>query len=42
MRAEAVKVDNLTKSYNGKVVLNGLNLCVKKGMVFGLLGANGA
>lgn len=39
---EAVHVEGLTKSYQGRTVLNGLNLSVKKGTVFGLLGANGA
>lgn len=39
---EAVRAENLTKSYQGKTVLNGLNLSVKRGTVFGLLGANGA
>lgn len=42
MREAAIKTKNLTKSYNGKTVLNGLNLTVRNGMVFGLLGANGA
>lgn len=42
MREEAIKVTNLRKSYNGKAVVDGLNLSVKTGMVFGLLGANGA
>lgn len=42
MREEAIKVTNLRKSYNGKPVLDGLSLSVKTGMVFGLLGANGA
>lgn len=39
---EAVSVQNLCKSYHGKQVLNDLNLSVKPGTVFGLLGANGA
>lgn len=39
---EAVSVQNLCKSYGGKQVLNHLNLSVKPGTVFGLLGANGA
>jgi len=33
---------NLTKNYNGKTVVNDLNLSVKKGEIFGLLGPNGA
>ena len=39
---EAVSVQNLCKSYGEKQVLNNLNLSVKHGTVFGLLGANGA
>ena len=39
---EAVKTTGLTKSYQGRTVLKGLNLSVKAGTVFGLLGANGA
>lgn len=35
-------VEELTKAYNGKTVVNHLNLSVKSGTVFGLLGANGA
>lgn len=42
MREEAIKVTNLRKSYNGKAMVDGLSLSVKTGMVFGLLGANGA
>lgn len=38
----AIEVSRLTKSYHNKTVLNGLNLSVKRGTVFGLLGANGA
>ena len=39
---EAVFVEGLTKTYAGKTVVNHLNLSVKSGTVFGLLGANGA
>lgn len=39
---EAVLVEGLTKTYAGKTVVNHLNLSVKSGTVFGLLGANGA
>lgn len=39
---EAVLTKGLTKSYRGRTVLKGLNLSVKAGTVFGLLGANGA
>ena len=36
-----LEIDNLTKKYNGKIALNGINLELKEG-VYGLLGANGA
>lgn len=39
---EAVFAEGLTKTYNGKAVVDHLNLSVKSGTVFGLLGANGA
>lgn len=37
-----IKVQNLKKSYGNIVVLNDVNISVKSGEVFGLLGANGA
>ncbi len=40
--SEAVFAEGLTKTYNGKIVVDHLNLSVKSGTVFGLLGANGA
>ena len=40
--SEAVFVEGLTKAYDGKNVVDHLNLSVKRGTVFGLLGANGA
>lgn len=40
--SEAICVKGLTKSYNGKTVLDRLDLSVAAGTVFGLLGANGA
>ena len=40
--SEAVFVEGLTKAYDGKTVIDHLNLSVKRGTVFGLLGANGA
>lgn len=39
---EAVFAEGLTKTYNGKAVVDHLNLSVKSGTVFGLLGVNGA
>lgn len=38
----AMEVTELSKSYGTKKVLDGLTFSVKKGTVFGLLGANGA
>ena len=40
--SEAVYVKGLTKAYGGKTAVNSLDLSVKSGTVFGLLGANGA
>ena len=40
--SEAIFVEGLTKKYGKKTVVNHLNLSVKSGTVFGLLGANGA
>ena len=40
--SEVIFVEGLTKAYNGKAVVDHLNLSVKSGTVFGLLGANGA
>lgn len=37
-----IEVQNLTKNFNGKTVLNGLNFQVRKGEIFGYLGPNGA
>jgi ABC-2 type transport system ATP-binding protein len=39
---EVIKVTQLTKSYNGLIAVDNLSLSVTRGMVFGLLGANGA
>ncbi|MGX4601324.1 ABC transporter ATP-binding protein [Faecalimicrobium sp. JNUCC 81] len=38
----AIKVDKLSKSYKGYAAIDNLSFEVKKGTVFGLLGANGA
>ena len=40
--SEAIFAEGLSKSYNGKTVVDHLNFSVKRGTVFGLLGANGA
>lgn len=37
-----IEVKNLTKSFNGRVVVDGITFSVEKGKVFGLLGHNGA
>lgn len=39
---EVIKVENIYKSYGNAQVLKDVSLSVKKGEVFGLLGANGA
>lgn len=37
-----IKVENVTKTFDGVCALNGLSLHVKKGTVYGLIGPNGA
>lgn len=37
-----LKVEGLTKKYDGKAVVKGINFEVKKGEIFGILGPNGA
>lgn len=37
-----MEVNDLTKSFHGRTVVNGLSFCVEAGEVFGLLGHNGA
>lgn len=37
-----IKIQNITKSFNGQVVVNNLSLEAKSGEIVGLLGANGA
>jgi len=37
-----IEVQDLTKTFNGKTVLNGLNFQVQEGEIFGYLGPNGA
>ena len=39
---EIIKVENLKKSYGNAVIVNDLNISIRKGEVYGLLGANGA
>lgn len=38
----SIEVNNLTKKYKDKVAVNSLNLKIKKGELFSLLGTNGA
>lgn len=38
----AIKTENLTKRYKGLVAVNGLNLEVRRGELYALLGVNGA
>lgn len=38
----AIKTNNLTKKYKDKTVVNALNLDIKKGEIYALLGVNGA
>lgn len=42
MNTNCIEVKNVSKSFNGKTVVDGLNLTVRKGEAFGLLGHNGA
>lgn len=37
-----LRTADLTKKYNNKVVVDNLNIEIKKGEIFGLLGPNGA
>jgi len=37
-----IKIQNITKSFNGQVVVNNLSLEAKSGEIVGLLGSNGA
>lgn len=37
-----IEIKNVSKSFNGYPVLSNLNLTVKKGSIYGLIGANGA
>ncbi|MDG7043518.1 MAG: ATP-binding cassette domain-containing protein, partial [Nitrososphaerota archaeon] len=38
----SIVTENLTKTFNGLVAVNGVSLKVTKGTIFGLLGPNGA
>ena len=38
----SIEIKNLTKKFNDKVAVNGIDLSIKKGELFALLGVNGA
>jgi len=42
MSENVIQVNGVSKSFNGRKVLNNISLSVKRGEVFGLLGHNGA
>jgi ABC-2 type transport system ATP-binding protein len=42
MKKPIVVVDNLTKKYDGKPVVDGISFVVMRGEIFGILGPNGA
>lgn len=42
MNEEAIKLEHVVKSYGDKKVLKGVDLSIKKGNIFGLVGKNGA
>lgn len=42
MNDDAVVIDNLVKFYGGRCVLDGINLNVPRGCIYGLLGRNGS
>ena len=37
-----IKVSNVDKSFDGHLALSNLNLNIKKGSIYGLVGTNGA
>lgn len=39
---EIIKVENLTKRFGSRIILNSINLKIKKGEIFGIFGENGA
>ena len=42
MDENVIKLDNLVKYYDGRCVLDGINLKIQQGCIYGLLGRNGA
>ena len=39
---EAISIYNLTKKYDGKIVVDDVTFSIREGELFGLLGVNGA
>lgn len=39
---DVVVLNNISKSYEKKEIVNNINICLKKGSIYGLLGRNGA
>ena len=37
-----IECKNISKEYNGKNILKGINICFEKGKIYGLIGRNGA
>ncbi|MHC4739702.1 MAG: ATP-binding cassette domain-containing protein, partial [Planctomycetota bacterium] len=42
MDEKVIQIENLVKYYDGRCVLDGINLKVPEGCIYGLLGRNGA
>lgn len=42
MAEHVIEISHLVKQYGSKTAVNDLNLSIRKGEVFGLLGPNGA
>ncbi len=42
MSENVIKIENLVKYYDGRCVLNGIDLEIQQGCIYGLLGRNGA
>ena len=42
MHKNMLQMQNVTKSFGGREILHGMNLSVERGIIYGLLGVNGA
>ena len=40
--SELIRIENLTKTYNGLIALNNISLSIESGKIIGLLGPNGS